>query len=772
MTPFIIAGLVTGCIYAISALGLVLTYTSSRVFNFAHGVMAWSIAIFYYWLHEYPDGPRWSIPVAAPFTILIVAPLLGLALYVVLFKRLTHVTPTVRLVSTVGLWVALPAIVKIIFTFVTERETFQPDGLVNNPPNDPNFLKVFGTWVNPNQFVVIVSAVAIAAITTIVRRYTPLGLATRASVDHPRNASIAGINTEGVTAISWMVGTALAGLAGVLLAPIVGLAEFQFTLLLVGSFVAVVIGRLTSLPLTFAGAIAVGVIQQIWVKYQPHDGFFSQGVTASIPFIIMLAVLIAYSFTSTGLRREAFTLDARRTGGDHGDAPPLPPSRGWRRWAGPILLVALFVALPIVFDNYWLNVFTVGVALSIIFLSFTLVTGEGGLISLAQITFAGLGAFFAARFADSADVWNIGMPVWLAILLGALVAVPFGLALALPSLRIGDLYLALLTLGFALLIEEFMWKRVEFDNFGAGRLLGKPFGIGLDDRLSMYIVVTAVFLICALIIVNLKRATAGLVFASMRSSEEASVTTGISVVRAKMLVFAVSAFVAGLGGALYGSTLGSVNRISFTVTIGIVWLAIVVTWGVRTVIGALLAGMLFAIAPLKLAMILILTLVFLTGGIFTRLLLSKAYRKPGGAVIMALCVIVGVGLSYRMWTKTSDDTAVHIILVVLALVIGLLTGLRMLRLETVEKPVRIVLASLCAVVAIGFAIFLGGLDLAETTVKEVPTMLFGLGAIMLAREPNGVIYNMVNRQRLRQLQDAERREEDALVQAELAGVAT
>ena len=134
MTPFIIAGLVTGCIYAISALGLVLTYTSSRVFNFAHGVMAWSIAIFYYWLHEYPDGPRWSIPVAAPFTILIVAPLFGLVLYALLFKRLTHVTPTVRLVSTVGLWVALPAIVKIIFTFVTERDVFQPDGLVNNPP--------------------------------------------------------------------------------------------------------------------------------------------------------------------------------------------------------------------------------------------------------------------------------------------------------------------------------------------------------------------------------------------------------------------------------------------------------------------------------------------------------------------------------------------------------------------------------------------------------------------------------------------------------------
>src|SRR4029453_14298489 len=136
------------------------------------------------------------------------------------------------------------------------------------------------------------------------------------------------------------------------------------------------------------------------------------------------------------------------------------------------------------------------------------------------------------------------------------------------------------------------------------------------------------------------------------------------------------------------------------------------------------------------------------GGIFTRLLLAKAYKKPGPLVVMVLCVVVGAGLSYRMWPKTSDDTAVHIILVALSLVLGLLVVLRILRLQTAEKPVRIGLAVLFGAIAIGVATFLAGLDLAETTVKEVPTMLFGLGAILLAREPRGVVYNMVNRQRM------------------------
>ena len=201
MTPYIISGLTVGSIYAISALGLVLTYTSSRVFNFAHGAIAYGIAVFYYYLTR-QNG--WSIATAAPFTLLVVAPLLGLTLYFALFRRLTHSSPTVRLVSTVGLWVALPALIRILFPAARD-EIFNPEGLVSSPA-DERFLKVFGHYVNENQFVVILSAFAIAIVATLVLRYTSIGLATRMTVDHPRNSGIAGVNTEAVTAGSWMVG--------------------------------------------------------------------------------------------------------------------------------------------------------------------------------------------------------------------------------------------------------------------------------------------------------------------------------------------------------------------------------------------------------------------------------------------------------------------------------------------------------------------------------------------------------------------------------------
>ena len=767
MTPYIISGLVVGSIYAISALGLVLTYTSSRVFNFAHGAIAYGIAIFYAYLTQ-ENG--WSIEAAAPFTILVVAPLLGLLLYFALFRRLTHSTPTVRLVSTVGLWVAIPALVKILFPFAGQ-EVFDAPGLVSQPA-DPNFLKVFGTFLNTNQFVVIVSAAVIALGATLVLRLTPIGLATRATVDHPRNASIAGISTEAVTAGSWMVGVMLAGFAGVLLGPIVGLAEFQFTLLLVGSFAAVVIGRMTSLPLAFLGAIGVGLVQQIWVKYQPEEGFFSTGVSAALPFVIMLVFLIAYSFTSTGLRREAFEIDRRSAGGAHGDAPPLPPAHGWRRAAGPLVTALVLAALPIlfddfwIFDQFWIGVFAQGMALAIIFLSFTMVTGEGGLISLCQITLAGIGAFGAARLASEA-----GWPVWLAILAGAVIAVPFGLLVALPSLRIGDLYLALLTLGFALLVEQLVWIRPEYDNFGAGIVLDRPFGFEVGDRIEMYAIIAVVFGVLALLIVNLKRATSGLVFASIRSSEPASMTTGISIVRTKLILFAASAFVAGLGGALYASTVGSATPRSFNALIGIVWLAIVVTWGVRSVVGALLAGMIYAIVPSRLSVILILLVVVVLGGLIAQLVANKAYRTPLGAVGIVFLAAAALAGSAWMWDNVTEHDAVSTILVLIAVAAGALVGLRVWRAPIDHVGARVVLVLVVAALAVWAAVALAGIDLGDSS-AQVPTMLFGLGPIGLAQEPRGVIYDIVNRQRLRRFKDAERREEEERLRDDDAGELT
>jgi branched-chain amino acid transport system permease protein len=639
VNALIVAGLVLGSIYAISALGLVLTYTASRVFNFAHGAIAYFVAVFYYWLHT---RHGWSVPAAAFVSIGVVSPLLGLFLWAALFRRLAHTPPVVRFVSTVGLWVALPALVKVIFPW-TRSEIFEPEGLIEG---EPRVFDVFGVAINANQLVVLIGAAVVAVGLTVLIRYTALGLSIRATVDSPRVAGIAGVNTSVVTASSWMIGTTLAGLAGVLLTPILGLADIQFTLLLVASLGAVVIARMTSLPLAFGGALLIGLAQEVSREWLPDSGVFAKGFRPSIPFIAMLVFLLAYQ----GLKGERFEVDTRSTRLDRPEAPAPPPLRGWRAALGPLLLGCALLSVPLWLSDFWVGVVGQGMGLAILFLTFTVVTGEGGMVSLCQMTLAGIGGFTAAKLATDS-----GWPLGLALLVGAVIAVPVGMLVAGLSLRLGGLYLALATLAFSQLVENLVFAREDFDNFGTGVEIARPefFGIDFDEAAPFYLLLVVVFLFMALLVYNLRRGTSGLVFASMRSSEPASATIGISVVRSKMIAFGASAFIAGLGGGLYAVAIGRAAPASFGLIIGIVWLAIVVTWGVRSILGALIAGIIFVVAPQ----------------------LVSLYLTEGWA--------------------------------------------------------------------------------------DVPTMLFGLGAIALAREPRGVLFDIVNHQRLRRLRRQARRDERA-----------
>lgn len=683
MGPFILSGLVLGSIYAVSVLGLVLTYSASRVLNFAHGAIAYFVAVFYWWLSE---RRGWSTPAAAAVSVLVVAPALGLFLWAVVFRRLTQAPPVVRFVSTVGLWVAIPALAKMIFPIAGAGSDVVTRGLAGSPPG---VFDVFGVAVNWNQATVILGAIIVATAFGLMMRLTPFGLATRAAVDSPRVAAVAGINPSAISAVSWMLGTMLAGLAGVLLSPILGLNEIQFTQLLVVSFAAAVVGRMRSLPWAFGGAMLIGLIQGISEKYLPEEGILSSGFRSSVPFALMLVFLLAYQ----GLRREHFEIDLRAGPTEEEVAPATRPT-GWRAALGPITVALVLFSVPLWLNDFWIGVVSQGVALGVLFLTFTVVTGEGGMVSLAQVTLAGIGAFTAAKLATDS-----GWPVWLALLAGALVAVPIGLVVAALSLRLGGLYLALATLAFSQLVRFLVFARDDFDNFGSGVEIARPEFLGIDfnDRTNFYLLLAVVFCVVALMVVNLRRSTTGLVLTAMRSSETAAATIGVSIVRSKLIAFGVSAFIAGLGGGLYAVSFGRAIVNSFDVLVGIVWLAIVVTWGVRSVLGGLMAGILYAVVSPptnKLSFIFVIIVVFVLMGVMARLIGSKAIYTPQGAVLAVAVLAAGA-----------------------AAVVLLL-------------PVDV--------------------ELSET-LQVVPTLLFGLGAVFLARQPRGVLFDVTNRIRLRQL---------------------
>lgn len=588
MTTYLVTGLVVGGVYAIATLGLVLTYSSTRIFNFAHGAIAYFFGITFY---ELVVDRGWNPKFAGIFTIFVVSPLLGLFLWAVLFRRLADTPPYVRLVSTIGLFVAVPAVTRVVYG---NDERFAKPSMLWEPPHQYRWLDV---PIDSDQIAVLVAAVLVAVAMTILIRMTPFGLSIRATVDAPRMAEVVGFNTAAVSAGAWMVGMTLAGVAGVLLGSYRGFDELQYTFLVLGSFAAVVIARMHSLLLAFAGSILLGLAQELSKSRQVQDLLYDiidrdsrwsvvvDNLPACIPFVVMIVFLLAYR----GLGRERFTIDTRTSAEPPIEPGPRSQSLLVRLVPFAVLLAGVLLA-PLYLSGLWQGIVAKGLALAIAFLSITIVTGEGGMISLAQITFAGVAAAITADFAT-----NRGMAVLVAIPLAALIVVPIGLLAALPSLRLGDLYLALATLAFALLVQNTYFQLDSVNNFDSGVRVPRPQGFG--DDTSFFYLLAGLFLAIALLVRTIKRSTTGLNLSAMRSSEPATATLGISIVWSKLAAFGISAFIAGIGGGLYATYSGAAVPRQYLPLIGVVWLAVVVTWGVRSITGALLAGLSYAVFP-------------------------------------------------------------------------------------------------------------------------------------------------------------------------------
>jgi branched-chain amino acid transport system permease protein len=207
-----------------------------------------------------------------------------------------------------------------------------------------------------------------------------------------------------------------------------------------------------------------------------------------------------------------------------------------------------------------------------------------------MVTFGGIGALMAGQLAG-----NHGWPVLAALLAGGMVAAPFGVLIGLLTIRLGDLYVALVTLTFGLLMETLVFSRQTFLNNGLGLTLNRPhFANG--DRAFTYLGLV-VFAIIGLFIVNLRRSTTGMALTAVRWSDPASKTIGISVLQMKVLVAGLAAFVAGIGGALWAMSLDVAQPSNYATLAGVIWLAVLVTQGIRSNTAALVAGLTFTLLP-------------------------------------------------------------------------------------------------------------------------------------------------------------------------------
>ncbi len=588
MLQYVLAGLALGAVYAIASAGLVLTYESAGVLNFAFGSMAYVVARFYFWFNSQHG---WSTVAAGLMSILVVAPTLGIVLYNVVFRFIRDKSTLVKLVSTIGLSVALPPVAD----FFLGTQTIDVAPGLALPSDRP--LHVLGTAVTTNQVITYGLLVLVLVVGTLVVRATGVGLRVRAVVDSEALASLSGTNPGRVALGVWAASATLAGIAGILVAPAVGLDTTGMTTLMVAAFAAVVAARLRSLPAAVVVALAMGVVADVIQKYLPPNSTFTADIVPSVPFAVMFVFLVFYVLRAGPVVEQSAgggPLDhaIRPAGetalraGDHLVARSAPA----QALSGlPLVAVA---ALPLVFhaSAYWLGLVALGACYATTFLTFTVVTGEGGMLWLSQIVFAGAGAIASAQFVSA---WHL--PVLLALVLGGILAAAVGAVLGVLTIRVGELYVGLGTLTFGLLAQTLVFDRGQFLRGGLGVALNRPSFAGGDFAFSYLALAT--FGLFALLIVNLRRSTSGIALRAVRDSEAASRTLGLSVLQVKVIVGALGAFVAAVGGGFLAMDSGVAEPQAYDTFGGLVWLAVVVTMGVRSLSGAALSGMALALLP-------------------------------------------------------------------------------------------------------------------------------------------------------------------------------
>ena len=560
-----VVGIVIGCVYALSAMGLVVTYATSGVFNFAHGAIG-MMAAFMYWQLTVP----WNVPSGLALVIVVfgIAPAFGVIIYFFLMRNVHGRSLDATLTITIGLLLLLVALATIIWNPSTARnvQLLFPTHSVH----------IGGVIVSFHQLAVIAAAILVAVGLRAFLYGSRQGIALRAVVDDPELLALTGARPTRVAATGWALGCSLAGLAGCLIAPLTTLDQQTLTFLIINSLAAAVVGRLTSLPLTFVGGLALGLVGSYGVGYLP------QGHALTYVPILPMVLLIIALLASRPTRLSGRTLSVGRAN------LPSWPMAG----AGTVVFIVLGVVATQTLSSGNLVTAGRGIGLGLVFLSLVPLTGYAGQVSLCQLTFAGLGAFAMWKVGGtSGNLLGIVAAIGLSAAVGALIAI--------PALRLRGLYLALSTLAFAYAMDTAFFNNTSVVTTEGAFNVARPEipGLNLDEPTTWFVFLCVVFAICGLGVLALRRSPLGRRLVAMGDSPSGAAVAGMSLVRGKVAVFAISAGLAGLGGALYGGQQGLVGNSDFPLLLSLTVLLLAVVWGVRNITGMLIGGMLLAFGP-------------------------------------------------------------------------------------------------------------------------------------------------------------------------------
>jgi branched-subunit amino acid ABC-type transport system permease component len=573
---YIVPGIADGAVYALCAIGLVITYKTSGVFNFAHGAVAAAGAYMFYQFRVRNHMP-WPI---AFILALIVVTVIG-TLFFERIARWMSEAPIVNLVvATVGVLVMIQSL---------ETAHYGANDIPFSEYLPQHSFKLFGAFVQVSDVIITAFVLVVVGAVYFFLERSRLGTSMTAVVDSPDLLGLQGINPDAVRRVAWSIGVAFAAISGEILAPKVYVSVNTLILLVITAYGAAALGFFDSLPYTFLGAMAIGIAINVMAKYQI---FSSQHITLSklppnVPFIVLFIVLLVVPKRYFPDREKAVF---RR---------PRPIREFSPKVMGPSMVggVAVLAILPFltihdVINRASLDQYTSMLAYAIIFASLALIVWTSGQISLCHLAFAALGA------ATTGQMLAHSVPYVPALLIGGLVAIPAGIIVSVPALRLSSIYVAVATFGFGILLEQVFFPSHEL--FGPDEQISVPrptiLGINFStDRAYYYLTLIVTVLACALILV-VRGSRLGRLLRAMSDSPVALDAHGASVNRARVSVFVISAFLAAIGGGMLAgvsqSASGSLGG-TYDFTVSLIFVAVLAFCGRRPIASPFLAAFLF-----------------------------------------------------------------------------------------------------------------------------------------------------------------------------------
>ncbi len=547
-------GLFLGALWAMYATGLVVVYTTTGVFNFAQGAIGVFAAFLYWELHV---NRGWHSILALFVVVGLFAPALGVVLDIVIMRRLRTASLVVQLMVTVAIMVLLLSVVGDIWEADTPRRVPYLFGINNGIDLGPSQLP----W---HRLIVFVVAIAIAVSMRLLLRRTRIGTAMRAVVDNRELAALNGARPNVVSSTSWALGSMMGALGGILIAPELGLDPATLNNVVIIAFAAAAFGALRNLPMAVVGAMLIGLLRAhtgAWLDFGSDFRF----AHLSIAPLLLLFVVIALPQARLEVGRLAHHLRRHER---------------YTKWWEGLIGCGVVILLAAAFSGGWLdfgvwdpgswgsrelNSANEAMALALIGLSLVPLIGWAGQINFAPLAFAGFGAFVYLKLAG-----DTGNGYW--ILVVGLLCAPLGALVALPAARLRGLYLALMTMAFAQAMSLIFFPHPwVMPIIGTGRQFPhiELFGVTFDDRRGFFLLMVSIFAIFVYALVLLRRSRYGRRWMAINDSQAAAATLGVPVVWTKVVVYAVSASMAGIAGVFWATVSGNVDSVQgFDLLIG------------------------------------------------------------------------------------------------------------------------------------------------------------------------------------------------------------